>query len=158
MSFLNPQSGAEASDSLATLTAATVGLAALVYSVDVIESFVSVSTADLLGSAQLVGGLLIVIAFIPLLVFFKARGGRPAGKPGQDSFLSVLFRQAALTAFSLTLVFMIVLSVLENRVLSKISAETAIDLVITFALAIFAVSFFVINRFGQDRGDIGGAS
>jgi hypothetical protein len=44
---------------------------------------------------------------------------------------------------------MIVLSLLERTVLARLSAETAVDLLITFALAAFSLSFFVINRFSR---------
>jgi hypothetical protein len=156
MSFLNPRSAAEASDSLAGLTSAVLGLAAIVYSVNVIEIFVSQATADLLGRAQLAGGVLMILIYAPLLLFFKSRGGRPPGKPAQNSYLGTLFRQAALTAFSLTLVAMLVLSMLVDRVFEQMSAETAIDLMITFALAIFALAFFVINRLGDAGQAMGG--
>lgn len=156
MSFLNPRNPAEASDGLATLTAAATGLAALIYSVNVIEVFVSAATADLLGYAQIAGGVLIVAVFGPMLLFLKSRGGKPAGKPAGGGYLNALFRQAALTAFSLTLAFMIVLSIFDRTVLARLTAQTAIDLVITFALAIFAISFFIIDRFshvGEGLGD-----
>lgn len=156
MSFLNPRSAAEASDSLAGLTSAVLGLAAIVYSVNVIEIFVSQATADLLGQAQLAGGVLMISIYAPLLLFFKSRGGRPPGKPAQNSYLGTLFRQAALTAFSLTLVAMLVLSMLVDRVFEQMSAETAIDLMITFALAVFALAFFVINRLGDSGQAMGG--
>ena len=155
MSFINPSNSAEASDSLATLTAAAIALAALVYSVNVVEVFVSEATGDLLGHAQIAGALLILAVYGPLLVFLKSRGGRPAGKPSAGGSLNALFRQAGLTAFSLTLVFMIVLSVLNRSVLSHFSAEAAVDLVITFALAAFAVSFFIINRFSRFGDELG---
>lgn len=148
MSFFNPKSAAEASDSLAGLTSGVMGLAAIVYSINVIETFVSPATANLLGTAQMAGGVAILVIYLPFLILFKSRGGRPAGKPAQDSYLGAMFRQAALTAFSLTLAGMLALSMLGGRLLEHMSAETAIDLAITLALAVFAASFFVINRLG----------
>lgn len=152
MSYLNPRNQSEASDSLANLTAAATGLAALVYSANVLDGFVSASAATFLGYGQIVGGLLILGVFGPLMFFFKSRGGRPTGKPAAEGYLQTLFRQAGLTAFSLTIVFMIALSIFDRTVLARVTSETAIDLVITFALAIFAISFFAINRFS--RGDV----
>jgi hypothetical protein len=52
MSVFNPRNSAEATDSLASVTAAATGLAAVVYSVNVVETFVSEPTADLLGTAS----------------------------------------------------------------------------------------------------------
>jgi hypothetical protein len=51
---------------------------------------------------------------------------------------------------------MILLSVFDRTVLARLTAETAVDIVITFALAAFAFTFFVINRvgrFGDEAGD-----
>lgn len=155
MSVLNPRNAAEATDSLASVTAAAVGLAALVYSVNVAETFVPEAASELLGYAQIAGGLLILVVFGPLLILLKARGGRPAGRPSSGGYLSALFRQAALTGFSLTVLFMIVLSVFDRTVLARFSAETAIDIVITFALAAFAISFFVLNRLGRLGDELG---
>lgn len=149
MSFLNPRNPAEASDFLATLTAAAAGLAALVYSVNVVEVFIPKGAADLLGHAQIAGALLILGVVAPLMIFLKIRGGRPAGRGTSGGYLDALYRQASLSAFSITLAFMIALKVLDRTVLAHFSAEAAVDLVITFALAAFAVSFFLINRFGR---------
>lgn len=157
MSFLNPRSGAEASDSLASLTAAALGLAAVIYSVNVAETFVSASTANLLGNVQIIAAAGLVLGYLPLLIYFKSRGGRPAGKPEEDSYLSSLFRQASLTAFSVTLGFMLALSIIGDGLLEQMTAETAVDLAITFAMAVFALSFFVINRLtgaAEDKGDV----
>ena len=149
MSVLNSRNSAEASDSLATLTAAATGLAALVYSVNVVEVFAPEGAADLLGHVQMAGALLVIAGFGPLMIFLKSRGGRPAGRGTSGGYLDALYRQASLTAFSATLAFMIVLSLFERTVLVHLSAETAVDLLITFALAIFSASFFVINRFSR---------
>lgn len=149
MSVLNPRNAAEASDGLATLTAAATGLAALVYSVNVVEVFVPEGTADLLGYLQIAGVVLILAVYAPLMIHLKVRGGRPAGGGTSGGYLDALYRQASLTAFSVTLVFMVVLSLFDQRVLAHLSAETAVDLLITFALAAFSLSFFVINRFGR---------
>lgn len=148
MSFLNPRNSAEASDVLATLTAAATGLAALVQSVNVIEVFVSEGTAELLGYMQMAGGILIIGVFAPMLILLKRRGGK-AGEGAGESYLSALLREAASTAFSFTLAFMILLSLLERRLLAHLSAETAVDLLITVVLALFALSYFLIDRFGH---------
>lgn len=149
MSVLDPRNAAEASDILATLTAAASGLAALVYSVNVIEVFVSDGTAELLGHIQLAGGILLVAVFAPTLILLKRRRGRVAGRGDDESYFGALGRQATSTAFAITLAFMVLLSLLERRVLEHLSAETAVDLIISFALAMFALSFFLIDRFGR---------
>lgn len=149
MPFLNPRNAAEASDLLATLTAAAAGLAALVQSVNVIEVFVSESTAGLLGYIQVVGIILILVVFAPMLILLKKRGGKAARHGAAGSYFGALLRQAASTAFSVTFAFLIVLSLFERRVLAHLSAETAVDLLISFALATFALSFFLTDRFGH---------
>lgn len=149
MSVLNPRNAAEASDTLATLTAAATGMAALVYSVNVIEVFVSDGTAELLGHVQLAGGILLVAVFAPILILLKRRRGRAAGRRDDESYFGALGRHATSTAFAGTLAFMILLGLLERRVLAHLTAETAVDLLISFALAMFALSFFLIDRFGH---------
>lgn len=149
MSILKLRNAAEASDVLATLTAAATGLAALIQSVNVIEVFVSEGTAELLGYLQMGGGILLLGVFAPMLIILKRRGGRTAGDGAGGSYLSALLRQAASTAFSFTLAFMVLLSFLERRVLAHLTAETAVDLLITVVLALFALSYFLIDRFGH---------
>lgn len=158
MSVLNPRNPAEASDGLATLTAAATGLAALVYAINVAEVFIPAATAELLGYAQIAGGGLIVAIVAPLLIRLKMRGGKPAGRGTSAGYLSALFRQASLTAFGLTLAVMVALSIFDRTVLAHLSAETVVDLLITAALAFFALSFFVINRFSPLDEGLGGES
>jgi hypothetical protein len=155
MPVLNFRNQAEASDALATLTAAAAGLAALIQSVNVIEVFVRESTAELLGYVQMAGVIVIFVVFAPMLILLKRRGGKAAGQGAGGSYFSVLLRQASSTAFSVTFAFMMVLSFLERTVLAHLSAETAVDLLISFALAMFALSFFLIDRFGHLGGGAG---
>lgn len=153
MSILTPRNAAEASDALATLTAAATGLAALIASVNVVEVFASEGTAELLGYLQVAGVILILAVFAPTWFLLKRRAGRSAGRGASGSYLNAVVRKASGTAFSVTLASMILLSLLESSVLAHLSAENAVDLLISFALAMFAVSFFLIDRFGPlDEG------
>lgn len=153
MPIFNPRNSAEANDGLATLTAAATGLAACIYAINVIEALIPEAAAALLGYIQIAGVILIVAVIAPLLIHLKRRGGRPAGRRSSSGYLGALFRQASLTAFSLTLAFMVVLSIFNRTVLTLISAETVVDLIITVSLALFALSFFVFNRFSDmDEG------
>ncbi|MDT8342101.1 MAG: hypothetical protein RQ751_11370 [Longimicrobiales bacterium] len=150
MSILNPRSPAEARDVLATLTAAAVGVAALVYSVNVLEVFVPEGTAHVLGLAQIAGAVLILAVYAPMLVRLKRRGGRPEGNDSAGgSYLQAVFRQASSTAFSVLLVVLVVLSLLERTVLAHLTAGTAVDLIITLALTVLSLSYFFVNRFGR---------
>lgn len=149
MSILKPRNGAEASDALATLTAAATGLAALVQLVNVIEVFVSEGTAELLGHFQLAGVILIIAVFAPLWILLKKSAGRASRRGASGGYLSAVVRQASGTAFSVTLAFMILLSLLDRTVLAHLSAETAVDLLISFALAMFALSFLFTDRFSH---------
>lgn len=156
MQFLRPNNSAEASDGLATLTAIGAGLAALVYSANVAEAFVTQAVADYLGYGQIIVGLVIALGYLPALIFLKSRGGQSTGVSAPEGFLNASFRQAAFSAFSLTMAFLIVLSVFDRTVLAQFTAKTAIDLVIVFALTAFAASFFVIQNFspfGAGTGD-----
>lgn len=147
MSFMNPRNPAEACDSLVTLTAAAMALVALLQSANVIEFFAPEAVTGLLGTAQSAGAVLVVGVFGPLFIFLKFRGATPAAKSSSGGYIGALLRQTALSAFSATIAFMVMLSVLGERVLSRFTAEVALDLVISFAFGSFAVSFFIINRF-----------
>jgi len=149
MSFMNPRNPAEACDSLATLTAAATALVALLQSVNVIEVFAPEAVAGALGTAQSAGAVLVVGVFAPLFLFLKSRGAMPSGQSSSGSYLGALVRQAGMSAFSATLVFMIILSMLNEIVLSRVTAEVALDLVITFAFGSFAAAFFIHNRFSR---------
>ncbi len=153
MPFKNLRSPAEASDSLVSLTAVGAGIAAIVYSANVIEVFASDTFADIVGYGQIIFGLLILLAYFPSLLFLKARGGRAAGKHSAGGFLYAIMQKAIIRAFNLTIGFLIVLSLLAHTVLSHFTAESMVDLVIAFALASFSISFLMINRFGDEVGN-----
>ncbi|PWE17524.1 hypothetical protein DDZ18_07585 [Marinicauda salina] len=156
MSIFNPRNPAEATDGVATLTAAGTAVVAFIFSLNVAEDFISSASGDLIKYLQIGGAALIVTVFAPLLINLKIRGGKPAGRGSSGGYLSALFRQAALTAFSLMVAFLVGLSIMDRTVLSRLSAESTVDLIITFALAMFALSFFIINRFGMVGEDVGG--
>ncbi len=156
MPFSIPHNSAEASDTLATLTAWAASLAALVYSVNIAEVFVTEAVAAYLGYGQILFGLVILLGYLPALIFLKSRGGRPTGASSPEGFLNASFRQAAFSAFSLTIAFLIALSLFDRLILANVTAKTAIDLVVVFALAAFAASFLVIKNFssfGEAPGD-----
>jgi len=156
MSFLNPRSGAEASDGIATLTAIGMAVAALIFALNVAEASVSASVNDLFDLLRIGAVIFILAVLAPLVIFFKLRGGRPAGRGTSPGYLSALFRQAALTAFSLTVLFLVFLTVLGEPILAQLSAERSVDLILAFALASFSLAYFVINRFsrlGEEAGE-----
>ena len=100
MSYFKPQSSAEVTDRLADLTGLAVGLAALVYIISVVQNFVAPGMAELLDTAQLVGGILILAVYLPLLVFFKTRFGGQSMTPWKtDGFMASVFERAGFKAF-----------------------------------------------------------
>ena len=157
MTFLNPRNPAEATDGLATLTAGATAVAALIYALNAASAFVSEGAADVLVYVQIAGAVLIAAVYLPLLVILKLRGGQPAGRGTSPGYLSALFRQAGLTAFSLTIAFLVLLSVFGESFLAHFSADKSIDLMLAFGLASFSLAFFVINRFSRLGEEVGAA-
>jgi len=157
MSLVNPRNPAEATDGLATLTACATAVAALIYALNVASVFVPEGAADVFGYVQIGGAVLIGAAYLPLLIVLKLRGGQPAGRGTSPGYLSALFRQAGFTAFSLTIAFLVLLSVFGESFLTRFSAERSIDLMLAFGLASFSLAFFVINRFSRLGEEAGGA-
>lgn len=146
------KSPAEASDSLANLTAAAAGAAAIIFAGNVVEAFDIVVVGDWVGYAQIVLGLLIAAVYLPALLIFKTRGAQVDGMRPAEGFLNAMIRRAASMAFNLTVGFLVALSLLKNSLLSHFSAEAAVNLATAFALAAFSISFFVLNRFSDELG------
>lgn len=145
--MFSTSSSAEAKDRLATATALATAMAAITYSLNVVTLYVTESTAGILDKVQLAGGFLIVAIFLPLFLFLKSRI-RQDQASSSEGFIGAVFRKSGFAAFGITLMGMVILSMLNETLLSQITAETAVDIIITFALAIFSVSFFIISRFG----------
>lgn len=145
MSFLS--SGAEAKDHLATLTAVATGFISLIFSINIIVHYVSDPMAIWLDRIQIGGGILILAVFLPIFVFLKFRVRRD-GPASDGGFFDAVFRKAGYAGFAITLGMMVMLSTLNNKILANISAEMAVDLIITFALGVFSIAFFIISHFG----------
>jgi len=144
MSFFNPSSGAEASDRLAVLTALGTGGAALVHSINVFETLTGPAMTDALGLVQVIGGVVILAVFLPLFVWFKLRAGAPSINPWKaESFFGDVSRRAGMTAFAVALISCFVMSTLDRLLLSRITAEVMLDIVITLLLGAFALSFLI---------------
>ncbi|WP_138511492.1 hypothetical protein [Maricaulis alexandrii] len=151
MSFLNPSSRAEASDSLALLTACGTGLVALIYAFKVAEAYASSGLASWLDIVQLVGGVLVLLVFLPLFYFLKTRFGGTTVSPWKsDSFFGTVLKRAGLAAFGLVLMSMIILTTMDRLVLANVTPEVLLDALIALALIGFSASFFLL---GRDMGE-----
>lgn len=149
MPRLIPKSRADIADRLAGLTAIAAGLAGLIYTAGVIQALTDGEVAAWFDTAQIVGGILILLGFLPLFYVMKARAGDAANDAWKgDGFTAVQFQRAGITAFVATVVGLIFLSMLNRLVLSRISAEVLADGVIGFALIAFSLSFF-LQGFGD---------
>lgn len=154
MSFFKPANRAESADRLAGLTGLGTGLAGLIYVAGAAQPLVDAETAALLDMAQLIGGLAILIGFLPLFFFFKTRfGGQPVNPWKTDGFMSAVVRRAGFTAFAAGMLAMIVLTMLDNLILERITAEILLDAIIAFALLVFSASFFLFSRGGADEAE-----
>lgn len=155
MSYFKPANSAEAGDRLASLVAFGAAGAALLHSINVFQALAGPDMASALDQLQRVGGVVLIVVFAPLLIWFKRHRGAPALNPwGDEGYLGAVLRRAGMTAFALALAGCVVMSVMENLLLSQISAEIMLDIVITLLLALFSLSFFVFSSgpMGDDAG------
>ncbi len=156
MSYFKPGGKAEATDRLADITGLAVGFVAIIKMLSVAQNYVPAGTADMLDAAQMVGGAVILAIYLPLFIYFKTRFGTETMNPWtSDSFVASVLKQAGLTAFSVLLLAMVVLSMLDKTVLANVSAEILLDGIIAVALAAFSVAFFAYNRAGASEDGSG---
>lgn len=151
MSYFRPGTKAEVTDRLAELTGLAVGLGALIYGASVVQSFSAPAVAMTLDTIRMVCGILVLAVYLPLTIWFKTRFSGVILNPWKsDSFMGVALKRAGLSAFAASVMFMVLLSTLDRLVLSRMSAEGVIDLVLAVALLVFAVSFLL---YGRDGGE-----
>ena len=154
MSFLKPSSRAEASDSLAILTATGTGLASLVYFAKVMEAYTGSPVSSWLDTAQLIGGLAVLVVLLPLFYHLKTGFGGAAVDPWKgDEFFGTVLRRAALTAFCAMMLGMILLTLLGDHLLSQVAAPVLLDGMIACALLVFSLSFFLLGRVEHGAGN-----
>lgn len=158
MSFLNPKTSAEAGDRMAVLTGFATGFAAVVHSINVWRALVGPDLAAALDAVQMAGGILIVALFLPLFIWFKLGRSAPAMNPWKsDSYLGSVAKRAGFTAFAGLLLAGVVLSTLSTRLLPLISGEMMLDMMISAALGLFSLSFFIFSS-GPDGDAYGDAA
>ncbi|WP_323762852.1 hypothetical protein [Maricaulis sp.] len=151
MSFFSPRNRAEASDRLAGMTGYAAAFAALIYALNVGQALTVPPVSTYLDDAGLIGGLLIVIVFLPSFFIIKRRFGGPAVNPWKsDGFMSAALQRAGLTAFAGTFLSLILLTLLDRLILERVSAAVLLDLILAISLACFAMSFFLFSR---DEGE-----
>ena len=147
MPRLIPQSRADIADRLATLTVITAGLAGLVRFAGVVQALTEGEVAAWIDTAQFVGGIVILVGFLPLFYVMKARAGTAAKSAWKgDGFTAAQFQRAGISAFVATVVVLVILSTLDHLILSRITAEVSVDGVLGFALIAFSLSFFLHGR------------
>ncbi len=151
MSYLTPRTSAEAVDRLSWLTGLGAGLASLIYALSAAEALASPDMAVAIDWIAKGAAIVLIGAFLPLFIWFKRRAGAPSMNPVKaDSFLANALRKAGFTAFALTLLGTILLSLMDNLILSRITPEIALDFVVAGSLMIFALAFVI---FASGPGD-----
>lgn len=144
MPRLIPKSRADIADRLASLTGLAMGLAGLIKAAGVVQALTEGPVAAWFDVVQIVGGVLILTGFLPLFYLMKARAGGSAESTWKgDGFIATQFQRAGITAFVSTVLALVLLSLLENLVLSRLTAEILVDGVLAFALISFSFSFFL---------------
>lgn len=149
MSFLKPSNASEAADLMITMTGFVLGLAALMFASKVMETFFEGSVASVLDYVQLACAGIVLLGYMPFMISMKSRFGLSVNPWKSESFLASSMRKAAWTTVGVLLLSLTLLSTLDNLVLSQISSEVAVDVVLFILFISLCVSFFI---FSNDQG------
>lgn len=147
MTYFRPETKAEVTDRLAELTGLAVGLGALIYGASLAQSFSAPAITMTLDAIRMVCGILVLAVYLPLMIWFKTRFSGVVLTPWRsDSFMGAALKRAGLTAFAAGVLLMVALSTFDRSILSRMTADSVIDLVLAVSLLVFAVSFIVFGR------------
>jgi len=154
MSYFRPETKAEMTDRLAELTGVAVCIVAMIYAINVAGAFaLPPGVTAVLGTVQIVGGIVILSVYVPLMIWFKTRFSGVVVSPwSSDGFMGAVFKRAGFTTFSLLILFLSVLTLFSGNLLVQISAVALLDLVLAFAFSAFAVCVLVLARSGTEGG------
>ncbi len=155
MSQNNQQSAAEIVDKFMQRTALAVFLISLAFACTALRFVVEGDIASHLGKAKLVFSVLAVILVLPqfirvmrLAIKNRASGCEPEG------FIVDVYRRASEKGFAFNFIFLLIMDVVTDNLVTDLPPKFFIDVVIAASLAIFSLSFFFLNRKSNaDEGD-----
>lgn len=135
-------------------TALGVFLLALRYGMTAAGPLLGEELMALVRYLQLALSLLIVLLVLPAFWhYLKLRRQRRADCANPDSFVLEMFRRAALIAFSYSFVLLVLLDLVSRKSLVYLSAPLVINLVLSFMLAVFSISFYLLSRLDEPDDD-----
>lgn len=154
MSNGDQQSVAEFVDIFMQRIALGVFLVSLAYGASALIFVSDGEIASYLGKAKLGLGILAVILVLPQfikMVRFKMK--RPSDGCEPEGFVVDVYKRAAEKGFAFTFIFLLIMDVVTDKVVTDLPPKFFIEVVIAASLAIFSLSFFFLNRETDDRED-----
>jgi hypothetical protein len=145
-------SAAEFVDAFMWRIALAVGLVSLAYASSALTFVVADSVSYYLDKVNLVLGLAAVALILPQFLKMarhKARNLSSTMEP--EGFVVDAYKRAAEKAFSFTFIFLIFLDIMIENVWANLPAEFLINVIVSFSLATFSLSFFFFSRSHSDE-------
>ena len=141
------ENGAQLYDRFLMRTALSLLMLTLVYALDALRGFAADDIAALMARAEGILGILIVLNLLPVtikLLWFRAKGKPGCNDP--DGFMASTFNAAAVRAFAIGFVSMLVALELSRSVLSDWPATVFLNIVLALMLGVLSVSFLLASR------------
>jgi hypothetical protein len=152
MTKQKPTSFVEQIDKMHQRIAIGVFLMAIAYAISVIRFLVSEEMNGILDTTSRVLGITIFILVLPAFLKFvnmRRKNRRACKEP--EGFVIEMFNKATGKAFQFTFLFLVALEFMSSSYLTQLPGEFFIKLIISVTLAIFSLTFFLLNR----AGDVG---
>lgn len=152
MSFLRPESSADAIENYMQMIGIAFAVMAFLNGMEAAQFLVSESTAQILDNITFGMAILMVAIFLPLTIHYVyQRRKDPASCREPESFILENFKKAGSKAFALTFVFIVFLKIfMKNTALADLPAKFFLEMLTAFTVGVFAIAFFMLNR-GSDN-------
>jgi uncharacterized membrane protein len=122
-------------------------LVAGAYFISVVKFFVTPQVSGILDIASKVLGVATIVLVLPSFLKFvsmRRRNREACREP--EGFVIEMFNKATSTAFKATFVFLVFLEIVSTNFTADMPGEFFVKLIMTVTLAVFSVTFFILNR------------
>lgn len=147
-------SPARVAETMMQRSAIAMGMVTMAYALSVTMQLVDGPVVRYLDWIQMALGLGVLVVVLPTFIKYSRLKTRLKDTCREaDSFMANAFNQAARKAFSLTFVFMVVLQMLTRRHFTDLPTDFFINVILTFSLGVFSLTFFFLVRDNHDEND-----
>lgn len=152
MSKENSETTAQFVDKFLHRTAIGVFLMTLAYAVSSAMYLVSAEVAVTLDVVELLLALAAVVVVLPVFIkFVRLRSKQQCNQSESDGYMAHVLNKACVKAFSFTFVFLILLEPTTEKYLTELPADFFINLILSFSLGVFSLTFFSLIRSDGDE-------